>query len=113
MPLLGLILGRGLRHSLSVNADALGSVVLLACGGLIIWFACMEREIAPFLDNRWTLLGLPLLLSVDNLLAGVGVGVMGQPFLLSAVVIGTISTLMCFAGLYLGQFLRRFCARAS
>jgi putative Mn2+ efflux pump MntP len=49
-----------------------------------------------------------LLLSVDNLLAGIGVGVMGQPFVLSALVIGTISTLMCFAGLYLGQILRRF-----
>jgi putative Mn2+ efflux pump MntP len=113
MPLLGLVLGRGLRYSLNVNADALGSIVLLSCGALIIWFACTKREIAPFLSNRWTLLGLPLLLSVDNLLAGIGVGVMGQPLLLSALVIGTISTLMCFAGLYLGQILRRFVPRRA
>ncbi len=113
MPLLGLILGRGLRSSLPVNADALGAVVLLACGGLITLCACTEKKIAPFLSNRWTLLGLPLLLSVDNLLAGIGVGVMGQPFLLSALVVGTISTLMCFAGLYLGEVLRRFVPKHS
>lgn len=113
MPLLGLVVGRGLRYSLDVQVNALGPVVLLACGAVIIWFACTERKIAPFLSNRWSLLGLPLLLSVDNLLVGIGVGVTGQPFLLSALVVGTISTLMCFAGLYLGQVLRRFVPRRA
>ena len=108
MPVLGLALGRVLRHSLDVSADQIGPAVLFACGGVIIWLACTERKVASFLGNRWTLLGLPLLLSVDNLVAGIGVGVTGQPFLLSAVIIGAISTLMCLVGLYLGEVLRRY-----
>lgn len=108
MPLLGLGLGRLLHRSFDLNADMLGPAVLLACGALIIWLAWKEKDLPRVMASRWTLFGLPLLLSVDNFIAGIGVGVMGQPFLLSAVIVGLISTAMCFIGLYVGHSFRRY-----
>ena len=108
MPLLGLGLGHLLHRSVELNADKVGPLVLLSCGALIIWLAYHEKYIERFVAKRWTLLGLPLLLSLDNLLAGIGIGATGQPLLLCALIIGFISTAMCFLGLYLGNSLRRY-----
>jgi putative Mn2+ efflux pump MntP len=108
MPLLGLGIGRLLHRSFDINANKLGPALLLFCGALIIWLACREKDVAPLMASRWTLFGLPLLLSLDNLLVGIGIGATGQPFLLAALVLGLISTVMCFIGLYLGNSLRRY-----
>jgi putative Mn2+ efflux pump MntP len=108
MPLLGLGIGRLLHRSFDTRADSLGPALLLLCGAVIIWLAFREKDIAPLMASRWTLFGLPLLLSFDNLLAGIGVGATGQPFLLAALVLGLVSTVMCFIGLYLGNSLRRY-----
>ena len=108
MPLLGLGIGRLLHRSFDLNADKLGPALLLLCGALIIWLAFREKDVAPLMASRWTLFGLPLLLSLDNLLAGIGIGVTGQTFLPAALVLGLMSTVMCFIGLYLGNSLRRY-----
>jgi putative Mn2+ efflux pump MntP len=47
-------------------------------------------------------LGLPLSLSLDNLIAGASLGMIGFPLLLSVAVIGAMSALMSLAGLWLG-----------
>ena len=49
------------------------------------------------------MLGLPLSLSLDNLIAGASLGMIGFPLLISVVVIGAISGLMSLAGLRLGN----------
>lgn len=108
MPLLGLAFGNLLHRSFELNADKIGPVVLLVCGVLIIWLAFHEKYVQRFLASRWTLFGLPLLLSLDNLLAGIGVGATGQPLLLAAMIVGSISTAMCFLGLFIGQSVRRY-----
>jgi putative Mn2+ efflux pump MntP len=59
-------------------------------------------------NSRHMLFGLPLSLSLDNLLAGVGLGSIHYPVLLSALVMGLVSAAMSCAGLYLGNWLRRF-----
>lgn len=48
-------------------------------------------------------LGLPLSMSLDNLIAGTSLGMIGFPLLLSVVVIGAMSALMSLAGLWLGR----------
>jgi putative Mn2+ efflux pump MntP len=50
------------------------------------------------LDRSWILLGLPLSFSLDNLVAGASLGLVGKPALLTAVVFGTTSGLLSLAG---------------
>ena len=48
-------------------------------------------------------LGLPLSLSLDNLIAGTTLGMIGFPILLSVTIIGVMSALLSLAGLRLGR----------
>ena len=65
------------------------------------------------MNSRHMLFGLPLSLSLDNLLAGVGLGSIHYPVLFSALVIGLVSAAMSCTGLYLGNWLRRFVPKRS
>jgi Putative manganese efflux pump len=60
------------------------------------------------LHERMALFGIPLSLSLDNLLAGTGLGMLGFPPVFTAVVFGTITALMTFVGLQLGGIAARF-----
>ena len=48
-------------------------------------------------------LGLPLSLSLDNLIAGTSLGMIGFPIVLSVTIIGVMSSLFSLAGLRLGH----------
>jgi putative Mn2+ efflux pump MntP len=47
--------------------------------------------------------GLPLSLSLDNLVGGAGLGASGFPPILSATLIGAVCSVLSFAGLFLGS----------
>ena len=81
----------------------------LAGSGLYIIYRTWRDEARdqPF-DSRWVVFGLPISLSLDNLLAGAGLGMLGLPILLSALVIGAISCMMCVAGLLIGNTVARY-----
>ena len=59
-------------------------------------------------QSRWMVLGVPLALSLDNLVAGTSLGMIGYPLVLSVVVIGAMSALMSLAGLLLGNTAVKF-----
>ena len=108
MPLVGLALGGALRRAVPVLQTA-GPLVLLLVGAAILVQALREDDEAERVVNGgWMILGLPLSLSLDNLLAGVGLGSAGYPVLLSAVVVGAVSGAMCLAGLFAGAAARRW-----
>jgi putative Mn2+ efflux pump MntP len=48
-------------------------------------------------------LGLPLSLSLDNLIAGTTLGMIGFPILLSVMIIGLMSSVLSLTGLRLGH----------
>jgi len=54
-------------------------------------------------NAQWMMFGLPLCLSLDNLIAGAGLGMLGYGVFRPTVIIGLLSGLMSFAGLWLGQ----------
>ena len=74
-------------------------------------FGAMEPRFSAYNTNcrespepgGWIVLGVPLSLSLDNLLAGTSLGMVGFPLLLSITVIGAMSALMSLAGLKLGR----------
>ena len=55
-------------------------------------------------DHTWvTLFGMPLALSVDNLLAGTGLGLLGFSPVIPAVIFGVATAIMSLVGLLVGR----------
>jgi putative Mn2+ efflux pump MntP len=102
-PLVGLLVGQTLVEYAGAWVGHLGPLVLCAYGAYVIYVArrCAGEEVRE--DSRWVVLGLPLSMSLDNLIAGTSLGMIGFPLLLSVSVIGAMSALMSLAGLWLGN----------
>jgi putative Mn2+ efflux pump MntP len=110
-PLVGLFVGSTLAP-LTSWASFAGPAVLAATG-LYITIESLrgrEGEAARVAESRGLIWGLPLSLSLDNLLAGTGLGLLGADPLPAALVIGAISGLLAFGGLRLGAMLPRLLA---
>ena len=108
MPLLGLVIGHSMLAVIGQWAAYLGSIALGGCGVYIICLAFIEEKPEEIFASRWMLWGLPLSLSFDNLLAGVGLGLLGFQVLLSALLIGVMSSFMSCLGLRLGNMFVRY-----
>src|SRR6266481_4804783 len=85
MSLAGLWTGAFLRTHIFGAATIAGSVALLASGLLVIYLALNDRDLDEMANSGWLIFGLPLSLSLDNLVAGAGLGANGYPVLLCAV----------------------------
>ena len=108
MPLIGLLLGGLIHAALGDMASTIGPLVLMGCGLLIIYMANCEGDTGEVVNSRWLLFGLPLTLSMDNLLAGIGLGALGYPVFFTALIIGLVSASMCFLGLFIGHQVSRW-----
>lgn len=100
-PLVGLLIGSYFGKAIGPVAETLGPIVL-AVYGLYLVVKSMQSEEEEELDERMALFGIPLSLSLDNLLAGTGLGLLGFSPVFSAAVFGTITAVMTFIGLQLG-----------
>lgn len=108
MPLLGLVIGHSILAVIGQWAAYLGPFALGGCGAYIIYLSFIEESPEEVFASRWILWGLPLSLSFDNLLAGVGLGLLGFQVLLSALLIGVMSSFMSYVGLQLGNMFVRY-----
>jgi putative Mn2+ efflux pump MntP len=75
---------------------------LLISGGTILYLSRAERSVSDAANDGWMIFGLPLSLSLDNLVGGAGLGASGFPPILSAILIGGVCTALSFAGIFLG-----------
>jgi putative Mn2+ efflux pump MntP len=102
-PLVGLLIGKSIIEHAGAWAEHLGPLLLCAYGAYVIYVArrCAGKEASE--ESGWIVLGLPLSLSLDNLVAGASLGMIGFPLLLSVTVIGAMSALMSLAGLLMGR----------
>jgi putative Mn2+ efflux pump MntP len=108
MPLIGLLLGNRLRGLAGPWAEGIGIAVLALCGLAILLMALREGGTEKLAEGSFALVGLPLSLSLDNLAAGVGLGSLGHPVVLSALILGGVSGSLCALGLFAGGWLRRW-----
>ena len=101
--LVGLLIGKSIIAPVAAWAEHLGPLMLCAYGAYVIYVTqrCAGKEAGE--ESSWIVLGLPLSLSLDNLVAGASLGMIGFPLLLSVPVIGAMSALMSLAGLLLGR----------
>ncbi|MEN3325712.1 MAG: manganese efflux pump family protein [Acidobacteriota bacterium] len=102
-PLIGLLIGKSLLQVIGPWVEHIGPLLLCAYGVYVIYIAqrCAGTETGE--TDRWMVLGLPLSLSLDNLIAGTSLGMIGFPIVLSVIIIGAMSSLFALAGLRLGH----------
>jgi putative Mn2+ efflux pump MntP len=106
-PLVGILVGDVFAKQIGSTADYVGGGVLAAYGVYLVvesW-----RKPAPDeADQRWALFGLPLPLSIDNIVAGTSLGLLGYSPWIAPPLFGVITALMTFAGLAIGRAAARF-----
>ncbi|WP_406691137.1 manganese efflux pump [Saccharopolyspora sp. ID03-671] len=106
-PLIGGFLGQFIGESTGEVADYLGPV-LLGAYGLYLLIGAIRNPEPEEIDQPWvTLFGMPLTLSVDNLLAGTGLGILGFSPVMSAIIFGAITAIMSLAGMCIGRYAAR------
>jgi len=108
MPLLGLAIGNQLEGYIGAIAEFIGPLILFILGSTIIIMEILGKETRAVIDNPWMLIGLPFFMSFDNLFAGMGLGTLGYPVFLSALIIGVLSGGLSFIGLFFGRKIRKF-----
>jgi putative Mn2+ efflux pump MntP len=87
-------------------AEYAGSIVLGGYG-LYLLIGALRKPAPEEIDHPWALFGIPLSLSLDNLLAGASLGLLGFSPWFSATVFGVITAVMSLVGLQLGRFAAR------
>jgi manganese efflux pump family protein len=101
-PLVGILGGDYFAQTIGSTAEYVGAVVLAAYG-LYLLVQAWRTPAPEELDRRWALFGLPLPLSVDNVVAGTSLGLLGVSPWLAPPLFGAITALMTFVGLELGR----------
>jgi manganese efflux pump family protein len=103
-PLAGILLGHDVSQKIGGDiADSVGATALGLYGLYLIVRAVQtatQEELEA--ERRWSIFGLPVPLSLDNVIAGTGLGMMGVSPLVPATLFGVITTLMTLLGLQLG-----------
>lgn len=102
-PLIGLLIGKSLLEFIGPWVEHLGPLLLCAYGVYVIYIAQRCAGSGTGETDRWMVLGLPLSLSLDNLVAGTSLGMVGFPIVISVTIIGAMSALLSLAGLWLGR----------
>jgi putative Mn2+ efflux pump MntP len=105
-PLAGVLLGRYLGAAIGPIADYVGPAVMGAYG-LYLLVRALRTDAPEEIDQPWALFGIPLSLSLDNLLAGTSLGLLGFPPVFSALIFAVVTAVMTFVGLCLGRVLGR------
>jgi putative Mn2+ efflux pump MntP len=106
-PLVGILGGDYFAQTIGSTANYVAAVVLGGYGLYLLVEA--SRTPAPEeIDQRWALFGLPLPLSVDNVVAGTSLGLLGFSPWLAPPLFGAITALMTFVGLAIGRAAARF-----
>jgi len=106
MPVVGLLAGRRLSHTLGSSAHVVGGLLLIGVGAQIAISAARsgDRRPGPAVAGAHTgrLLLLAAGLSIDNLVVGFALGAYRAPLALSVAVIAIVSVGLSLLGLELG-----------
>jgi putative Mn2+ efflux pump MntP len=102
-PLMGILIGDYLGEKIGSTADYIGAATLAAYGVYLIAEALRTPAPDKGLDYRFALFGLPLPLSVDNVVAGTSLGLLGYSPWLAPPLLGFTTAVVSLAGLQIGR----------
>ena len=101
-PLLGIILGRYTSEAIGSTAEVVGAIALGAYGLYLVIHAWLTP--APEdLERPWAIYGLLVPLSLDNVVAGTSLGLLGYSLWLAPVAFGATTAVVALVGLRLGR----------
>ena len=101
-PVVGILVGDYLGEKIGSTADTVGASALAAYGVYLVVQAWRTPE-PEEPDQRGALFGLPLPLSLDNIVAGTSLGLLGYSPWLAPPLFGVITFVMSLVGLQLGR----------
>jgi putative Mn2+ efflux pump MntP len=124
MPVVGLVIGRGLAAEVGLVVRWPGAILLMLIGALGVLRSLRAHRAKPqqpgepdpsVIPQRGTvrLLASGLVLSMDNLVIGFALGTYGVGIAIGAIVIGAVSVVMSLAGLELGGLVGRWAGRRT
>ena len=100
-PLIGILVGHYWAESIGETGEYVGAIALGLYGLFLVIRAW--RTPAPELDKPWAVFGLLVPLSLDNVVAGTSLGLLGVSPWLAPVVFGLCTFVMALAGLQVGR----------
>ena len=106
-PALGIVLGALVSDKINSTADTVAMIALGAYGAFLIVRALISPERADP-NLKWARRGLPLPLSVDNVVAGAALGLAGYSPWLAPILFGFITFAMSIAGHQIGRIVAHF-----
>jgi putative Mn2+ efflux pump MntP len=106
-PLVGILVGDYVGQRIGSTADYAAAGALAAYGVYLVVQAWRSPE-PEDPDERWALLGLPVPLSVDNVVAGTSLGLLGISPWLAPPLFGVVTAVMSLIGLQLGRVAAQF-----
>src|SRR4051812_8909805 len=101
-PLLGILLGRYWSEAIGSTAEYVGAVALGAYG-LFLVVRAWRTDAPEELDRPWAMYGLLVPLSLDNVVAGTSLGLLGFSLWLAPVVFGATTAVVAMIGLRIGR----------
>lgn len=109
-PLAGIALGHSVSQEAGGEIAGPAGATALGLYGLYLILGTLRTGTQEELEaeHRWTVFGLPVPLSLDNLIAGAGLGLIGLSPLVPATLFGATTFLMTLVGLQLGRIASRF-----
>jgi manganese efflux pump family protein len=95
------------RGSIAAAAGYIGPALLIVYGALLIAVPSHASSRIQEVGRPWLIVGLPVVLSVDNIVSGLALGLVQFPAVTTAAIIGAASAAMALAGLRLGALVIR------
>ena len=104
-PLIGILIGHDIDSKRGDGIAGQVGVIALGSYGLYLIARALQTGTQEELtgEHRWSVFGLPVPLSLDNLIAGAGLGMLGLSPFMPAALFGVITMAMTFSGLQLGR----------
>src|SRR3954447_8189948 len=101
-PLVGILLGRYTSEAIGSTAEVAGAIALGAYGLYLVihaWLTPPPEDI----DRPWALYGLLVPLSLDNVVAGTSLGLLGYSLWLPPFLFFALTSVVAFTGLRVGR----------
>ena len=103
-PLAGILIGKSVGQAIGSTADYIGAGALAVFGAYLVVQAWRTPESEDEFDERVMLLGLPIPLSIDNIVAGASLGLLGYSPWIAPPLFGVTTAVVSIAGLTLGRY---------
>ena len=101
-PLVGILVGDAFAEKIGSTADVIGAAVL-GLFGVYLLIEAWRNPAPEEMDQRWALFGLPLPLSIDNVVAGTSLGLLGYSPWVAPPLFGVTTFIMTLVGLEIGR----------